>query len=392
MKFLKGALCGALATLLTAGLMSCGLNMGAGRGGSQAVSNETEDKLKSLQGLIDHYYLGEIDEKELQSGICEGYISGLDDPYSVYYDEKATKSLLESTAGEYEGIGAVMSQNKETGVITISQVYEDSPSEKAGLKAEDILYKVAGKDVSGRDLSDVVNDIRGERGTEVEITVLRGKNSEEITVTAVRETIEYPTVESRMLENSLGYVRILEFDEITYEQYMEAFTELENQGMKGLIVDLRSNPGGRLDTVCDILDEILPEGLIVYMEDKNGKRQEHTSDEEHKLEIPMTVLVNGYSASASEIFAGAVQDYGLGKIVGTKTYGKGVVQQIFDLQDGTCVKLTISEYFTPNGRSINEKGIVPDETVEYEPDEKDKEADNQLDRAAEILMEECSKQ
>ena len=128
------------------------------------------------------------------------------------------------------------------------------------------------------------------------------------------------------------------------------------------------------------------------MEDKNGKRQEHTSDEEHKLEIPMTVLVNGYSASASEIFAGAVQDYGLGKIVGTKTYGKGVVQQIFDLQDGTCVKLTISEYFTPNGRSINEKGIVPDVTVEYEPDEKDKEADNQLDRAAEILMEECSKQ
>lgn len=194
-----------------------------------------------------------------------------------------------------------------------------------------------------------------------------------------------------MLKDNLGYLRILEFDDVTYEQYKEAFEELEEQGMQGLIVDLRSNPGGGLGTVCDILDEILPEGLIVYMEDKSGKKQEAASDEEHKLEIPLTVLVNENSASASEIFAGAIQDYGLGKIVGKKTYGKGVVQQIFDLKDGTCVKLTISEYFTPKGRSINEKGIVPDVEVAYEADEKNPEADNQLDKAVEVLKEELGR-
>lgn len=388
MKFLKGALCGALAMLLTAGLVSCGLNLNIGRGKTQVISSETERKLKVLEQLIDNKYLGEVDEEELQSGIYEGYINGLEDPYSVYYDKEATKSLMESTSGEYDGIGAVMSQNKETGVITFAQIYENSPAEKAGLKAEDILYKVGDSEVSGRDLSEVVSDIKGERGTEVTLTVLRGTEAKELTFTAVRETIEYPTVESEMLEDGLGYLRIAEFDTVTYNQYKEAFAELDAQGMKGLIVDLRSNPGGSLGTVCDILDELLPEGLIVYTEDKNGKRQEFSSDEENKLEIPMTVLVNGYSASASEIFAGAVQDYGLGQIVGTKTYGKGVVQQIFDLSDGTCVKLTISEYFTPKGRSINEKGIIPDVEVEYEADENNPEADNQLDQAVEILKEE----
>lgn len=388
MKFLKGALCGALATLLAVGLLSCGMNFTDSRGGSQAISSETEKKLKRLEKLIDEVYMGEISEEELQSGIYEGYISGLGDPYSVYYDEEATKSFMEATSGEYEGIGAVMTQNKDTGIITVSQVYENSPSEKAGLKAEDILYKVEGKEVTGRDLSEVVSDIRGERGTEVELTVLRGNNNEELTLTAVRETIEYPTVNARMLDNNLGYLQILEFDDVTYDQYMTAFKELEDGGMEGLIVDLRSNPGGGLGTVCNILDEILPEGLIVSMEDKNGEKKETTSDEEHKLEIPMTVLVNGNSASASEIFAGAVQDYGLGKIVGTKTYGKGVVQQIFDLKDGTCVKLTISEYFTPKGRSINGKGITPDVEIAYEADEENPEADNQLDKAVEILSEE----
>ena len=388
MKFLKGALCGALATLLAIGIVSCGLDFTGSRGSTQAISSETEGKLKKLDKLIDEAYLGEVDEADLQSGIYEGYISGLGDPYSVYYDEEATKSFKEATTGEYDGIGADMSQNRDTEVITISQVYENSPAEKAGLKDEDILYKVEGKEVTGRDLSEVVGDIRGEHGTEVEMTVLRGNNSEEITVTAVRETIEYPTVESRMLEENLGYLRILEFDDVTYDQYMAAFKELEAGKMEGMIVDLRSNPGGGLGTVCNILDEILPEGLIVYMEDKNGEKKENFSDGEHKLEIPMIVLVNGYSASASEIFAGAVQDYGIGKIVGTKTYGKGVVQQIFDLKDGTCVKLTISEYFTPKGRSINGKGIIPDIEIEYEADEENIEADNQLDKAIEVLKEE----
>lgn len=389
MKFIKGALCGALAMLLAVGLVSCGMNFNVSRGDAkEAISSETEKKLRQLEQLIDEEYLGEVSGKEMQSGIYEGYVSGLGDPYSVYYDEEATKSFMEAASGEYDGIGAVMSQNRDTGIITISQVYENSPAQKAGLKDGDTLYKVEGKEVTGRDLNEVVGDIRGEHGTEVELTVLRGNSSGELTVTAVRETIEYPTVEERMLENNLGYLRILEFDDVTYDQYMEAFQKLEAQGMEGMVVDLRNNPGGGLGTVCSILDEILPEGMIVYMEDKNGERQEKHSDEEHKLAIPMVVLVNGYSASASEIFAGAVQDYGIGEIVGTKTYGKGVVQQIFDLKDGTCVKLTISEYFTPKGRSINGKGITPDVEVAYEADEENPEADNQLDKAVSVLMEE----
>ncbi len=387
--FLQGALCGALAILFITGLVSCGLKLKDEGKAGEALGRETEEKLEKLGNLIDRNYLGEVDSESLQSGIYEGYLSGLDDPYSVYYDEENTKKLLESTSGEYEGIGTLLSQNKETGVIVLSRVYEGSPAEKAGLKDGDILYKVAGKDVSGRDLNEIVTDVKGKHGTGVDITVLRGEHSEEITVTVIREKIEYPTVESRMLENSLGYIQILEFDAVTYDQYKKAYEELKGQGMKGMVVDLRNNPGGSLSIVCKILDTILPEGLIVYTEDKNGERQEIKSDGEHKLDIPLTVLVNEYSASASEIFAGAVQDYGQGEIVGMKTYGKGVVQQLFDLKDGTCVKLTISEYFTPKGRKINGKGVTPDVEVKYEQNPSDPEADNQLDKAIEVLEEAC---
>ena len=385
--FFKGALCGALAMLLVAGLVSCGLKVKNEEKKSTALNSETAEKLEKLESLVDQYYMGEVDDDSLQEGIYAGYIYGLDDPYSVYYDEEETKELMETTTGEYDGIGAVLSQDKTNGIITLIQVYDDSPAQKAGLKDGDILYMVGDKEVTGDDLSAVVADIKGEKGTEVELTVLRGDDETEITVTAVRDTIEYPTVEHEMMQDHIGYIRITEFDSVTYDQFMEALEDLKAQGVEGLVVDLRNNPGGSLTIVCEILDEILPEGKIVYTEDKNGKQQEMTSDEEHKLEIPMSVLVNGYSASASEIFAGAVQDYGIGQIVGTTTYGKGVVQQIFDLKDGTCVKLTISEYFTPKGRSIDGKGITPDVEVEYEKNEADPEADNQLDQALEVLKQ-----
>ena len=242
--------------------------------------------------------------------------------------------------------------------------------------------------MTGEDLTEVVSHIKGEKGTTVDITVLRGEENEEVTVTVTRDTIQAQTVEYRMLEDNLGYIAVSEFDSVTYDQYQQALEDLQNQGMQGLIVDLRNNPGGNLSTVCDMLDLMLPEGLIVYTEDKDGNRQEMTSDDEHQFNLPMTVLMNGNSASASEIYAGAIQDYGLGKIVGTQSYGKGVVQQIFDLKDGTCVKLTIAEYFTPNGRNINGEGITPDVEVEYEKDENNPDADNQLEKAMEILKSE----
>lgn len=384
--FVKGALFGALAMLLIAGLVSCGLKLGDSS--KEAVTSETEEKIAELKKLIDENYLHDVDEEELQEGIYKGYISGLDDPYSVYYDEEETKSFYETTEGEYDGIGAVLSQNMDTGIITLVQIYDDSPAMKAGLQDEDILYKVDKEEVTGEDLTEVVSHIKGEKGTTVDITVLRGEENEEVTVTVTRDTIQAQTVEYRMLEDNLGYIAVSEFDSVTYDQYQQALEDLQNQGMQGLIVDLRNNPGGNLSTVCDMLDLMLPEGLIVYTEDKDGNRQEMTSDDEHQFNLPMTVLMNGNSASASEIYAGAIQDYGLGKIVGTQSYGKGVVQQIFDLKDGTCVKLTIAEYFTPNGRNINGEGITPDVEVEYEKDENNPDADNQLEKAMEILKSE----
>ena len=381
--------CGALAILLITGIVSCGLRPGRiSVAGEKTVTSDVERKLSILNSLIDESYLGDIDKKKLEEGLYEGYIGGLDDPYSVYYDEEETKAFMEATEGEYSGIGAVMTQSKDSGIIVLTHVYKDSPAMKAGLKDEDILYKVEGKEVTGEDLTDVVSRIRGEKGTKVELTVLRGKKNEEVTVVAVRDTIETQTVQTKMLEGDIGYMAVSEFDSVTYDQYVKGLDTLEGQGMKGLVVDLRGNPGGNLNTVCDILDLMLPKGLIVYTQDKNGEKREMTSDEENKFTHPMVVLVNGNSASASEIYAGAIQDYGLGKIVGTQTYGKGVVQQIFDLKDGTCVKLTIAEYYTPKGRNINGKGITPDVEEEYELNEKNPEADNQLEKAVEELKKE----
>ena len=387
--FLRGAFCGALAILLVAGLVSCGLLESMIKTpGKEAVSSGTEKKLDILKSLIDEAYLGDVDEKQLEQGIYEGYVSGLDDPYSAYYDEEETKAFMEATEGEYDGIGAVLTQSRDTGVITLTHVYEDSPAMKAGLKDNDILYKVEELEVTGVDLNEVVSHIRGEGGTDVKLTVLRGEKGEEITVTAVRDKIEVQTVEAKMLEDGIGYLSVSEFDSVTYSQYIKGLDQLAGKDMKGLIVDLRGNPGGNLNTVCDMLDVMLPRGLIVYMQDKNGRKEEMTSDDENQFTLPMAVLVNGNSASASEIYAGAIQDYGLGKIIGTQTYGKGVVQKIFDLKDGTCVKLTIAEYYTPKGRNINGKGITPDVEVPYEYDEKHPEADNQLERAVEELKKE----
>ena len=377
--FLQGALFGALIVLSGAGVVSCGKRL--------SENASTDEKLSVLKGLIDENYIGETDEEALEEGIYKGYIQGLEDPYSVYYDEEETKDLYETTEGEYSGIGAVLSQNMDSGVITLVQIYEDSPADKAGLKDNDILTKVGDMEVTGMDLSEVVTYIKGEKGTDVDLTVLRGEEAEEITVTATRDTVEAQTVEYEMLEDQIGYLSVTEFDSVTYDQYKEALDALTQQGMEGLVVDLRNNPGGNLNTVCDMLDLVLPEGTIVYTQDKDGNRETVTSDDEHQIDVPMAVLVNGNSASASEIYAGAIQDYGIGTIVGTQTYGKGVVQQIFDLGDGTSVKLTIAEYYTPNGRNIDGEGITPDVEVEYEADESDPEADNQLEEAVDVLKE-----
>ena len=379
--FMQGALCGALAILLIAGLMSCGLKAYS----RENTSENTSGKLGTLKKLIDQAYMGDVQEEELREGIYKGFIGGLEDPYSVYYDEDETRAMIEATEGEYDGIGAVLSQDINTGIVTLVQIYEGSPAMEAGLKDNDILYKVEDLEVTGKDLSEVVTHIKGNKGTKVRLTVYRGEDHEEITVTAVRNTIQAQTVAHRMVDDGIGYIAVSEFDLVTYDQYKQALEELESQGMRSLVVDLRNNPGGNYDTVCDILDLMLPKGLIVYTKDKAGNKDEKFSDDEHQFELPLVVMMNGNSASASEIYAGAIQDYGIGTIVGTQSYGKGVVQQIFDLKDGTSVKLTIAEYFTAKGRNIHGKGITPDVEVEYEENKEKPEADNQLDKAVEVL-------
>lgn len=391
--FWKGALCGALVMLVLSVAVIGGRNLVSGifatsTGVSGVIDSTTKDKLTKIRTLIDKHFLHDIDEDSLTNGIFAGYVAGLDDPYSVYYNEEETKALLESTSGEYSGIGAVLSQDKDTGVITIVNVFDQAPAKEAGMKAEDLVKSVDGKEVTGKDLTKVVSDIKGKEGTTVKITVVRGSENKEIDLTITRRKVETQTVSYEMKENKIGYIRVTEFDSVTYDQFAKALDDLNSQDMQGLVIDLRNNPGGNLATVCDMLRQVLPKGLIVYTKDRDGNKEEFKSDGANEFDKPLTVLVNGYSASASEIFAGAVQDYGIGKIVGTTTYGKGVVQQLFDLNDGTFVKITISEYFTPKGRNIDGKGIEPDEVVEFTQNENDENADNQLDRAMEIIQNE----
>lgn len=386
-RFLQGALCGALVAFIL---------VFAGKGISKVVSYlnvakdgeyTKEQKLELIDQLIDKYYLydEEVEEEDLTEGLYAGYVNGLGDPYSVYYTEEEAQELLESMSGEYSGVGAVLSQDYTTYAVTITSVYKDSPAEEAGLQAGDIIYQVDDHEITDEELSEIVTWIRGEEGTEVHIHVLR--DGEEIDAVAVRRMIEVSTVEYEMKADQIGYIRVIEFDSVTTEQFQTALNELEQQGMEGLVIDLRSNPGGSLDTVVSMLDMILPEGIIVSMESSTEETTEYTCDGENEFTKPLTVLINGYSASASEIFAGAVQDHGIGEIVGTKSYGKGVVQNIMGLGDGTYLKLTIAEYFLPSGRSINKIGITPDVVVEYEYDEANPEKDNQLEKALEIIQQ-----
>lgn len=385
--FYKGALCGALAMLAVVVTIGIVVFLFTINGDGKIVDFTTEMKLETIEDMIDETYLysDEIDREALRESLLKGYVDGLGDPYTVYYDEEETKSLFESTNGEFGGIGVGISQNLDTGTITFTTVYKDSPGEAAGLKDGDVVYKVNGEDITELDLDQVVSMIRGEKGTTVEITVLRGETLEEYTCTVTRDIIEVDTVFYEMKEEKIGYIAVSGFEKVTLHQFEEALNNLVAQGMKGLVIDLRNNPGGNLSTVCDMLDLILPEGTIVYTEDKYGNKETLASDEEHQLNIPMAVLINGNSASASEIFAGAIQDYGIGTLVGTTTYGKGIVQNLYQLSDGTCLKVTTSEYFTPNGRNIHGIGIEPDIEVEYIYNETDPEADNQLEAALNCL-------
>lgn len=384
---------GALAGVLACAAVGAGALLGYlhGSGGSVLSDYEHVRKIRLLETLIHEEYLGEADEEQLAEGLYTGLLYGLGDPYSRYYTAEEYEQESSSTNGSYMGIGISMQKNPEGGVIIV-ECYEKGPGDLAGLREGDIISAVDGEDITDSGTDGVAALVRAASDS-VTLTVHREDVEEPLEIRVPIQDVELPSVFPEMLNERTGYIRISEFTGVTEKQYTEAWEELSGEGAEKLIVDLRGNPGGLLNSVCGVLDQILPEGLIVYTEDKNGKREEMYSQGEHPLEIPLAVLVNENSASASEIFAGAVQDYGIGTIVGTTTYGKGVVQAMSRLSDGSAVKLTVSKYYTPNGNSIHQVGIRPDVEVKLDSrllnkDEISHEEDNQLREALKVLGEE----
>jgi len=388
-QFIKGAVTGVLCASLVLGGGYAGLQK-AGRAGSTVLSDvAVTQKIKYLEDIIDQNYLEDVDEDSLKEGIYTGLLYGLGDPYSRYYTEEEYEEEMRDTEGSYSGIGVSITQNTEGGILVVD-CYEGSPADEAGLKANDVITAVNGTDVTEMTPAEVSKMIREkEDGTSI-LTVYHQEADEPEEITVTLSDVELPTVSYEMLEDSIGYLRITEFTMVTPQQFEDAYKDLQAKGMEKLIVDLRDNPGGVLSSVCDVLRQILPEGLIVYTEDKYGEKQEMKCDGDTPIDIPLAVLVNENSASASEIFAGAVKDYEIGTIVGTTTYGKGIVQSIRQLSDGSAVKLTTAKYFTPKGNDIHKVGITPDveekldasllNRTDYTHDE-----DNQLQAAIEAV-------
>lgn len=426
-KFWKGALVGALLTAF-AGLIIVGMSLGIFMIGKTAIdgpgqvtesvqAGSEEDslnlsritrKLETMQQAVDKYYLFDEDLTEVEDWIYKGMMFGLNDPYTVYYTAEEYNKLTEDTEGEYNGIGVMISQNRSTGLITVIKVFANTPALEAGMRPGDILYKVEDEEVTGMDMDLLVKEkIKGKNGTNVTLTVFRQETGEYVDMTMERRHVEVETVTHEMLEDHVGYISVSQFDVITADQFKKAIDDLEKQGMEKLVVDLRSNPGGVLDTVVSMLDYILPDDLViegdpelarvkkdqtllVYMADKDGKGKQYYCSDKHSVDVPIAVLVNGESASASEVFSGAMKDYGKATLVGTTTFGKGIVQTIIPLDNGTAIKMTTAHYYTPTGFDLHGKGVEPDVEVELKEELKtkaivDHAEDNQLQEALKAL-------
>ena len=351
----------------------------------EGIGSEVEAKLNAIDSLMDLFYMEDVDTDTAKEMIYKAYLASYGDKYTVYYTPDEYQSLVESTTGKFYGIGAVC-QKSDDGAVLVIDAYEDAPAYAAGLRNGDKITTVDGTDITDMDLSSAVALIKGEKGTSVHLDAVRDDAA--FSVDVVRDEIKAQTVEYEMRENQIGYLSVSQFEDVTTQQYKDALQVLEDEGMQALVIDLRDNPGGVLDTVVKMLDYTLPDGLIVYTENKSGKRTEYKCKDGHELDIPIAVLVNGNSASASEIFAGAMQDYGKGKIIGTQTFGKGIVQTIKPLTDGSAVKLTTAKYYTPNGQNIHGQGVTPDIAVEQGTDENE---DTQWNTAVEYLIEEMQK-
>ncbi|WP_054871322.1 S41 family peptidase [Caloranaerobacter sp. TR13] len=358
---------------------------------------EKYSKAIALENFIEKNYLKDVDEQDLLEGQLKGMFEALGDPYSVYMTKEEFADFMEHTKGTYQGIGVIVTPGKDN-LITVVSPIEDTPGERAGIKTGDKIIKVNGKEFTADKMDDAVKLMKGKPGTSVKITILRTDkdgNKKFIDLNIVREEIRLKTVKSRMLKNKIGYIRIVSFDELTYDDFKKHLDNLKDKGMKGLIIDLRNNPGGLLSECAQIADELMGEGVIVYTETKN-KEREYLKSDSKKLGLPLVLLVNGGSASASEILAGAIKDTKTGILVGTKTFGKGIVQRIKPLSDGSGFKLTVSEYFTPSGTNIHGIGITPDVIIELPENVQKIGVDNikedvQLQKAIEIIKSKLKK-
>ncbi|MBV4422977.1 S41 family peptidase [Clostridium tyrobutyricum] len=335
------------------------------------------EKIFEVRNTLYKYYDGKIDDSVLLEGALKGMTSSLKDPYTVFMNKKEFNDFNTETEGNYSGIGIQVASKDNK--IQIQQVFEDSPSKKAGLMTNDIIEKVNGIAVNGNELEKAVSIMKGKEGTEVKLTIFR-KNKGSFDVKVKRAKVNMVTVTGEIVDNNIGYIQVSMFDENTAKNFKKELTLLKSKGMKSLIIDLRDNPGGVLDQCVSMVSNFLPSGKVVVSTiDKYNNKKEYKSEGGNFYNMPITVLTNGNSASASEIFSGAIRDYKLGTLVGEKTFGKGVVQTMFDTGEGTALKVTISKYYTPSGENIHKKGIKPNVQVVYPDSLKNKPYDRNSD-------------
>ncbi len=354
------------------------------------VDEEMLEKLSVIEDMIDaYYYQDDMEDTLLEEGVYRGVLSAVGDPYTCYYSAEELNELMEQTSGVYYGIGAYVSLDPSGLYPMIASPIAGSPAEEADLRPGDIIYEIDGVSTYGKNLDSAVAMIKGKEGTEVELTIVRSTEADYLHVTLVRRLVEAPTVEFEMLEDGMAYIQITEFSDVTVPQFADALATARSSDMKGLIIDLRSNPGGSLTAVVDVARMLLPEGLVVYTEDKYGNRDEYKCDGRREFDKPLVVLVDGNSASASEVLAGAIKDYELGVLVGTKTFGKGIVQKVYSLNDGSAVKITVSSYYSPKGINIHGTGIEPDKECKFDAEAyyAEESVDNQLEYAKEVLKD-----
>ena len=354
------------------------------------TSQDIADTLDKYQTLVDKYYLGEdVDEEKLKEGAIKGYIEALGDPYTEYISKEEMEDYMDDTMGNFVGIGIYMVKDTENNQIMVLSPIKNSPAEKAGIQPGDYIIEVDGKQCTGDDFSTISNEIKGEVGSTVKLKIKREDKTLDFEIK--RENVTVNPVEGKVLEGNIGYIEFSSFDEGTAEEFKNKFNELKSNGITSLIIDLRNNGGGIVDEALEIAGYAVDKGTtLLYEVDKNGKETEEKSKVDKIIDMPIVILVNENTASSSEILAGALKDLGKAKIVGTKTYGKGVIQQILTLGDGSGLKITTEEYLTPNRTKINKVGIEPDEKVELPEtvknilsvEEKD---DTQLQKAIELL-------